>query len=660
MRHLPSRQVHLDFHTSEYIRGVGSKFDKRQFQNALIEGHVNSVTVFGKCHHGFHYFPTTVGTIHPGLSDGRDFAGEMMDACHEIGVYAPLYLTLGWSALDAKEHPEWIARNKDGSYKGVNYNPYAEAKTPKPECSWLHLCSAGGYRNYLYAMTREACERYDRLDGLFFDIVFVYDACYCDECVRGMRKMGLDPEREEDAAKYYQIQKKETLDGLRRILMETHPEATIFFNSGGAEINLPQWHYASTHFEMEDLPTAWGGYDKMPLRARYFSGLHKDYLGMTGKFHRSWGEFGGYKTPEALKYECAAMLANGARISIGDQLHPLGIMDADTYRNIGEAFSYVEQIEDYCFDVEETAKLGVMVSTDPEMSEAISKLLLDCQVDFDVVHDCQKLKRYDTVLLPDNYRLDDNEGRAFDEYIWHGGKVMMLGGSGLKKDSNEFEFDIPLVYKGKSSYDIDYFELRTQGGRELPDSPVLCYRSAHIVEGEGKIYAGIREPYFNRTYGAYCSHFNTPYREEQADYPGAVKCGNILYVAHELAAMYKESGMTYHRRYFKYLLRKLYQSDCVRIEMPSQGRIHFVRRKTEKQYILHIMYAVPIQRGNTTVLDDIPELYDIKAEVYVPEEIKKIMLIPQNKEIPFEQGRDKCLFTVPKIVGHQMLVLFFD
>jgi hypothetical protein len=43
---------------------------------------------------------------------------------------------------------------------------------------------------------------------------------------------------------------------------------------------------------------------------------------MTGKFHTTWGEFGGFKRPNALRYECAAMLAFGSKCSIGDQLHP--------------------------------------------------------------------------------------------------------------------------------------------------------------------------------------------------------------------------------------------------------------------------------------------------------------------------------------------------
>lgn len=37
---IPYRQVHLDFHTSEHITDIGTKFDKKQFQAALKTGHV--------------------------------------------------------------------------------------------------------------------------------------------------------------------------------------------------------------------------------------------------------------------------------------------------------------------------------------------------------------------------------------------------------------------------------------------------------------------------------------------------------------------------------------------------------------------------------------------------------------------------------------------
>ena len=62
------RQVHLDFHTSEKIDGIGKDFSKEQFQQMLKKGHVDSITVFSKCHHGWSYHPTKVNKMHPNLN----------------------------------------------------------------------------------------------------------------------------------------------------------------------------------------------------------------------------------------------------------------------------------------------------------------------------------------------------------------------------------------------------------------------------------------------------------------------------------------------------------------------------------------------------------------------------------------------------------------
>ena len=107
-----TRQVHLDFHTSEAIEGIGANFYKKQFQEALQLGHVNSINIFAKGHHGWTYYPSEVGAIHPHLD--FDLLGAQIEACHEIGVTAQAYVTVGWSAKDAREHPEWIIlNNKD-------------------------------------------------------------------------------------------------------------------------------------------------------------------------------------------------------------------------------------------------------------------------------------------------------------------------------------------------------------------------------------------------------------------------------------------------------------------------------------------------------------------------------------------------------------------
>ena len=60
---LSFRQVHLDFHTSPHIPGIGEKFDKKQWQDMLKTAHADSITCFSCCHHGMSYHPTKLGKI---------------------------------------------------------------------------------------------------------------------------------------------------------------------------------------------------------------------------------------------------------------------------------------------------------------------------------------------------------------------------------------------------------------------------------------------------------------------------------------------------------------------------------------------------------------------------------------------------------------------
>jgi hypothetical protein len=106
-----TRQIHLDFHTTEAISDIGSSFSKEQFQEALKAGHVNSINIFAKCHHSWFYYPTVTGKMHPGLD--FDLMGAQIEACREIGVRVNVYFTVGWSANDAKEHPEWALLDKN-------------------------------------------------------------------------------------------------------------------------------------------------------------------------------------------------------------------------------------------------------------------------------------------------------------------------------------------------------------------------------------------------------------------------------------------------------------------------------------------------------------------------------------------------------------------
>ena len=81
---------------------------------------------------------------------------------------------------------------------------------------------------------------------------------------------------------------------------------------------------------------------------------------MTGKFHGSWGEFGGFKHPNALRFEVALAAANGAKCSVGDQLSPSGEMDMVTYDLIGSAYSELEGKEEWLDNVESVADIAII------------------------------------------------------------------------------------------------------------------------------------------------------------------------------------------------------------------------------------------------------------------------------------------------------------
>ena len=343
------RQIHLDFHTSEYINDVGKQFSKAQFQKALKAGHVDAINIFSKGHHGWSYYPTKVGTLHPNLD--FDLLGAQIEACHEIGVLAPLYYTVGWSVNDARLHPEWCVRNKDGSFAtNSSYDFYAAPDKPKPTFQWINMCVGTSYHDHMMEQVEEICKAYD-IDGFWFDIYQVDRLCYCAVCREGMRSQGLDLEDRYAVAAYNAQTFKKHQKDLTNLVHKYFPEATLFFNGTTAIQSYTNFDHKmyehNTMQDLEDLPTVWGGYDKLPLQSKHFIKAGYPITAMSGKFHTAWGEFGGFKHPNAIRYEAASMIAWGANCNFGDQLHPGGEMDMATYENIGEAYAYVETVEEY-------------------------------------------------------------------------------------------------------------------------------------------------------------------------------------------------------------------------------------------------------------------------------------------------------------------------
>src|SRR5215469_8679297 len=85
----PWRKVHLDFHNSHHIKTIGEEFDPEEFVRTLRLAHVDSIVIFAKDMHGYCYYPSKIGPVHPGLR--RDLLGEQVAACRDNGIETYAY-----------------------------------------------------------------------------------------------------------------------------------------------------------------------------------------------------------------------------------------------------------------------------------------------------------------------------------------------------------------------------------------------------------------------------------------------------------------------------------------------------------------------------------------------------------------------------------------
>ena len=378
-----------------------------------------------------------------------------------------------------------------------------------------------------------------------------------------------------------------------------------------------------------------------------------------------WGEFGGFKHPDAIRYEAAAMVAYGASCSFGDQLHPSGAMDLDTYRNIGVGYGYVRKIEANGLGAAPLTNLAMVAGMGPGRAtdalahaEGVASMLLEAQRDFDVVEPGDDLSRFQTVILPGSRFLTVESAAPLSDYVRRGGSLLVLGESALDREADTLLFDIGGEYLGPAQYKEDYLALGPTLGKGLVRSPFLNYAAAlRVKPASGRSLAAIHEPHFDRTYGHYCSHQNTPNRLEPADHAGALRKGRIVFLAHALGKMYHEHGARLHRDVFINALDLLYTQPLLRTDMPSAGRATLVTQPRRKRHVVHLLYAPPLKRGRCLVIEDTPPLFDVPVAVRIPETIRAVRLPLTGESLPFRMVEGVLETVVPQVRAHQMLVL---
>lgn len=672
MKPQSTRQIHLDFHTSPDIDGIARDFDPDAFARTLKDAHVTSINCFARGHHGHVYYGTALNPerVHPHIQR-KNLLPEQIAACHKLGIKVPIYITVQWDQFTAEQHPEWLLRDEFGK-------PYGNPLFHHHHGFYDRLdVSHPGYLAFLKNHVREIFETMP-VDGLWWDIVvpyFSYEKPWRDR----MEKAGLDlmnPDHRTQMARQSIVDFERTMTEFVRSLPQHHDDCTIFYNSGHVGVRHSKSADAYTHFELESLPGGGWGYMHFPVAQRYARGLGKPTLGMTGKFHSSWGDFHGYKNEASLQFEIFNMLALAAdATNIGDQLPPRGVLDEETYKLIGGVFSSVEAKEPWCLGARAVCDVAVMHPEEFQRSEGVFhdqedstgrtdfgvvRMLQELGQQFDMIDSTRDFSRYRLIVLPDKIPVDAELAQQLEAFVDGGGALLLNHKSGLNPAGDAFAselFGVELV--GDAGFSPDFLRPEPALREGLADTKyVMAQRAVEVKPAAGsEVLARTERPFFNRTWKQYCSHQYAPSSGEFV-YPSAVRKGRVIYFAHPVFQMYDDEACRWPKRLVRNAIKQLLGHTMVEHDGPSTLIVTVNQQADESRYALHLQHYIPERRGDKfDTVEDIIPLHDLTLTVRTPRAVKSARLVPQGDAIELNHDGDSATFTVPKLEGHQIVEL---
>jgi hypothetical protein len=664
MSELLFRQVHLDFHTSEKIKGVATDFDAEMFAETLAQAKVNSVTCFARCHHGWLYYNSKnlASIIHPYLQN-HHLLNQQIIASHKRKIKVPIYITVQWDHRLANLHLDWTVREKSGKPRRTRW----DSEIYKPGF-YTFLCVNSPYYDFLKDNVKDIFESVEQVDGLFFDIVMPID-CSCEFCLKEMREKGIDPFADEARLKFA----FEVINRFKRqmtaYVRQFNKECSIFYNAGHISPDYREITDAYTHFELESLPSGQWGYMHFPIVARYARNMGLDCLGMTGKFHTMWGDFHSFKNKVALDYECFRTLAFNSKCSIGDQLHPKGQLCQSTYELIKKVYTSVEDKEPWCKAAVPVTEIAVLTTENmsakgingiPDELYGACRMLQELSYQFDVIDEYCDLLKYKLVVLPDFCEVKEPFRNKLLEFLNHGGAIIASYKSAFNANLGKFTLDFGAKYISEPPFSVDFIMLQKNCSNLLNDTEYVMYCGAMKVKRiRGDLLASGVAPYFERTVDHFCSHQHAP-SSGNIFTDAIIKNHRIVYFAHPIFKIYHQYAPIWCKLLINRAIEILLPQRLISHNGPSTLITTINSQPKMNRWVIHLLHYVEQKRSvHLEIVEDIIPLHNLELKLNISQQVQSIRLVPECIELPFEREKSLVKIKVPIIEGHRMIELQF-
>jgi hypothetical protein len=693
--HIPARPVQwpvqtyrrllVDTHVPDWDDALLASFDPVDYVSTIAGAGFQSLMQYANSHAGLCLWRTSIGQMHRNMK-GRDYFGEVMEQCKRRGLHRVAYYSLVFDDWAYQKHPGWRVLSPD----------YSEPTRPERAGA---VCINSPYPDHARACIRELVANYD-FEAIFFDMTFWPTICYCPHCVaRFWREEGAEPPRVVDWKNpQWRIFQKSRERWMREFTLsvtqtvkQTRPidaycQFGTFFAPWTVGVSLEQ--NEASDFAAGDF---YGG-------AVQFSIVCKAYQSLTRKrpfeFQTSrtlnLNDFETTKPFEQLALESLIPTIHSSACMLIDAIKPAGTLNHRAYEYLSQINALHDSFEPFLggemqadvaiyFDknsVYDPDANGMTVAEAsrnmwsgklPHREAAVgaARFLREAHVPFGVVTNVSldQLAHYRAVILPSVLEMTAEQAGIFREFVRNGGSLYASGVSSISvPGAGEERFLLADVlgvnYVGKTGGRTTYL---SPTGKDLPATDKDLFDviwpqenlgfSGPMVKAQAQpgaqVLATVMLPFVDPEAGtALNSHFAQIWSDPPAAQPGSdpgivinsFGKGKAVWVAAPL----ESRADAVDARVFELLLKRILPPPY-KFEADTDPAVEVTLfHQEDRSRLLVGMLNLQMQ------LPTIPVSAVIRVQVPQGRRVRKVSLLPEQKDVAFSRSGSYVSFQVPE------------
>ncbi len=544
-----SYRRHLcDMHIDDWDENFLCRFSPNDYYDNLKAANIKSAMIYFQSHAGHCYYPTKTGHIHNSFIGKEDTMRQLVDMCRKNDIHVTGYYSLIYNTYEHDKHPEWRIVEADGrSVRKKNKSNNIEGFSTASEARYGVCCPNNTeYRAFVFAQIEEMLEYFD-VDGMFYDMPFWPQFCYCESCKkRWAEEVGgeiptngdmSDPlwqkhieKRRQWMGEFVKAVTYKTKSINKNISVEHNFAYAVAANDQSKccsyEVN------ESCDYVGGDL---YGGFMEQSFTCKFYRNItnNQPFEYMFGRCTPSLSMHTVTKSPDQIDLSVFLTAAHHGATFVIDAINLDGTFDNRFYKRMGESFKKQIPYEKY-FKGDLAADVGVYYSINSIFNShgnsfnnktcAVNsvKAMIENHIPVDVTGCFSKLEKYKVLIAPYLTYADEKDTQRIVDFVENGGTLYLSG------CENKALFDALIGAKisGYTDYGVVYAAPNENAdfGWFNKDYPLPFNANAPIIEdiGNAQVLATFTYPATKKSETSFASiHSNPPYIK--TDIPAIIK-----------------------------------------------------------------------------------------------------------------------------------------